>query len=58
MPIFLVGPSECETKFSSKDIWYGLCENAWLHDNPYIILEIGGRPTNSIVPRVLPILEH
>ena len=24
-----VGPSESETKFSSKEIWYGLREIAW-----------------------------
>ena len=29
MPNCSVGPSECETKFSSEEIWYGLHENAW-----------------------------
>ena len=26
MPNCSVGPSECETKYSSKEIWYGLSE--------------------------------
>ena len=31
MPNCSVGPSEYETEFSSKEIWYGLRENAWFH---------------------------
>ena len=36
MPNSSVGPSECETKFSSKEIWYGLRENAWFPWQPLI----------------------
>ena len=31
MPNCSVGPSECEMKFSSQKIRYGLRENAWFH---------------------------
>ena len=59
MPNCSVGPSECETKFSSKEIWYGLRENAWFPWQPLILFSgLGGRPTNSIISRVLLILEH
>ena len=34
IPNCLVGPSECETKFSSKEIWYVLWENAWFPWQP------------------------
>ena len=36
MPNCSMGPSECETKFSSKEIWYGLRENAWFPWQPLI----------------------
>ena len=34
MPNCSVGPSKCEMKFSSKEIWYGLPENAWFPWQP------------------------
>ena len=42
MPNCSVGPSECETKFSFKETWYGLRENAWFTWQPHMIFEIGG----------------
>ena len=36
MPNCSVGPLECETKFSSKEIWYGLFKNAWFAWQPLI----------------------
>ena len=54
MPNCSVGPSKCEMKFSYKINWYGLCENAWFPwQPPYMILEVGGRPANSVISRVL-----
>ena len=59
MPNCSVGPSECEMKFSSQEIRYGLRENAWFLWRPHICFSrLGGRPTNSIISRVLLILEH
>ena len=34
MPNCTVGPPGCETKFSSKEIWYGLHKNAWFPLKP------------------------
>ena len=54
-----VGPSGCETKFSSKEIWYGLRENTWFPWQPLIwFTRLGGRPTNSSISKVILILEH
>ena len=36
MPNCSVGPSEYETKFSSKENWNGLHENAWFPWQPLI----------------------
>ena len=36
MPNCSVGPPECEMKLSSKEIWYGLRENAWFPWQPLI----------------------
>ena len=36
MPNCSVGPSECEMKFSSQEIRYGLRENAWFPWQPLI----------------------
>ena len=36
MPNRSVGPSECEMKFSSQEIRYGLRENAWFPWQPLI----------------------
>ena len=59
MPNSSVGPSECETKSSLKEIWYELRENAWFPWQPHICFSrLGGWPTNSIISRVLLILEH
>ena len=59
MPNCSVGPSECEMKFSLQEIGYGLGENAWFPWRPLIrFSRLGGRPTNSIISRVLLILEH
>ena len=44
-----------------KTFWYGLCEKCIISMvTPYMILENGGGgwPTNSIISRVLLILEH
>ena len=44
---------------SPKQIWYGLHENAWFHGNPlYDSGDRRDRPANSIISRVLLILEH
>ena len=41
-----------------KTFWYVLCENASVSmATPNMILENGGRPTNSIIFRVLLILD-
>ena len=59
MPNCSVGPSEWEIKFSLQEIWYGLRKNAWFPWQPLIwFSRLGGRPTNSIISRVLLILEH
>ena len=59
MPNCSVGPSECEMKFSSQEIRYGLRENAWFPWQPLIwFSRLGGGPTNSIISRLLLILEH
>ena len=44
MPNCLVGPSECEVKFSSQEIRYGPRENECMVSmaTAYMILEIGG----------------
>ena len=38
--------------------WYSLCENSWFPCNPLYDYKNEGRPTKSIVSRVLLILEH
>ena len=35
MPNCSVGPSECETKFSSKEIWYGLLKMHGYNGNTF-----------------------
>ena len=53
------GTSKCEMKFSSQEIRYGQRENAWFPWQPLIwFSRLGVRPTNSIISRVLLILEH
>ena len=54
-----VGQSECEMKFSSQEIRYGLRKMHGFHGNRlYDSRDWGDRPTNSIISRVLLILEH
>ena len=54
MSMFSLGPSDCETKSSFKQFGMGYVSMA----TAYMILKNGGRPTNSIISRVLLILEH
>ena len=39
--ILFIGPPERKTKLSSKQIWYGLCENALFPWQPIADLRIG-----------------
>ena len=59
MPNCSVGPSECEMKFPHKKLGMGYVKMHGFHGNRlYDSRDLGGRPTNSIISRVLLILEH
>ena len=46
MPNCTAGPSECETKFTSKHFDIGHAKSHGFHGNPFTIFENGGWPTN------------
>ena len=59
MPNCSKGPSECETKFTSKYFGMGYVKMHGFHGNTLIwFSRMGDRPTKSIISRVLLILEH
>ena len=59
MPNCSVGPSKWETKFTLKHFGMGYAKVHSFHGNTLIwFSRMGGRPTNSIISRVLLILEH
>ena len=58
MPNCSVGPSECETKFTQNILAWAMWKCMVSMAIPYLIFENGGRPTKSIISRVLLIPEH
>ena len=58
-----IGPPECETKVSSKKIWFGLCEIAWFLWQPIANLRRGSAykitPISAVTyPRLLNLIPN